>query len=125
MINYNKNKLINQTLDNYYETFSHTLDTADYVPDKFNKKISKYIFKNMKKSFKQIDKEDKIYQNKLQKRIKLKKLEKQRELKKQQRIQKEIKVKNHGRIFNFNFLKVFATKQQKKDNKRKNRKLQK
>ena len=49
MINYNKNKLINKTLDKYYETFSHTLDTADFVPEKFNIKIGKYIFKNMRK----------------------------------------------------------------------------
>ena len=55
MINFNKNKLINETLDKYYDTFSHTLDTADYVPEKFNMKISKYIFKNMKK------KKQKIY----------------------------------------------------------------
>ena len=48
MINYNKNELINTTLDKYYETFSHTLDTADYVPEKYNNKILKYIFKNMK-----------------------------------------------------------------------------
>ena len=72
MINFNKNKLINQTLDKYYETFSHTLDTADYVPDKFNDKITKYIYKNMKKSFKQIDKEDKKYQQELKKKQKLK-----------------------------------------------------
>ncbi len=39
MINYNKNKLINECLVKYYETFAHTLDTADYVPEKFNKKI--------------------------------------------------------------------------------------
>lgn len=72
MINFNKNKLINQTLDKYYETFSHTLDTADYVPDKFNDKITKYIYKNMKKSFKQIDKEDKKYQQEQKKKHKLK-----------------------------------------------------
>ena len=72
MINFNKNNLINQTLDKYYETFSHTLDTADYVPDKFNNKITKYIYKNMKKSFKQIDKEDKKYQRELKKKLKLK-----------------------------------------------------
>ena len=57
MINYNKNKLINQTLDKYYDTFSHMLDTCDYVPEKYNEKIGKYIFKNMKKHFKLIDKE--------------------------------------------------------------------
>lgn len=62
MINFNKNKLINETLDKYYETFSHTLDTADYVPEKFNVKIGKYIFKNMKKAFRRIDREDRIYQ---------------------------------------------------------------
>ncbi len=62
MINYNKNKLINTALIKYYETFSHTLDTADFVPDKYNDKILRYIFKNMKKAFKRIDKEDKIYQ---------------------------------------------------------------
>ncbi len=62
MLNYNKNKLINTCLHMYYETFSQTLDTADFVPDEYNDKISKYIFKNMKKAFKRIDKEDRIYQ---------------------------------------------------------------
>jgi len=62
VINYNKNKLINKTLDKYYETFSHMLDTSDYVPERFNNKIGKYIFKNMKKSFRLIDKEDRKFQ---------------------------------------------------------------
>jgi len=69
VINYNKNKLINKTLDKYYETFSHMLDTVDFVPEKFNDKISKYIFKNMKKAFRQIDKEDRIYQRELKKKL--------------------------------------------------------
>lgn len=72
MINYNKNKLINTALDKFYETFSHTLDTADFVPEKFNEKICKYIFKNMKKAFKRIDKEDKIYQRERLKKEKAK-----------------------------------------------------
>ena len=67
MINYNKNELINTTLDKYYETFSHTLDTSDYVPEKYNNKILKYIFKNMKKTFRVIDKEDRIYQHNVKK----------------------------------------------------------
>ena len=50
MINYNKNKLINTCLVKYYETFALTLDTADFVPEKYNKKILAYIFKNMKRS---------------------------------------------------------------------------
>ena len=62
MINYNKNKLINECLCKYYETFAHTLDTADYVPEKYNDKILAYIFKNMKKQVKKIDREDKRYQ---------------------------------------------------------------
>ena len=80
MINYNKNKLINTTLEKYYETFSCTLDTVDFVPEKYNKKICKYIFKNMKKAFKKIDREDRAYQRAFNK--------KQREKKK---LQKAIK----------------------------------
>ena len=72
MVNYNKNKLINKTLDEYYNTFSHTLDTCDFVPQKFNDKISKYIFKNMKKSFAKIDKEDRKFQKEFNKKLKLK-----------------------------------------------------
>ena len=61
MINFNKNKLINETLDKFYDTFSHTLNTADYVPEKFNIKICRYIFKNMKVAFRKIDREDKKF----------------------------------------------------------------
>ena len=75
MINFSKNKLINKTLDKYYETFSHTLDTADYVPEKFNNKIHKYIYKNMKKAFRQIYKEDRLYQKDLKRKLKLKQQE--------------------------------------------------
>lgn len=69
-MNYNKNKIINKTLDKFYETFSHTLDTEDFVPEKYNIKVCKYIFKNMKKSFKKIDKEDRIYQRMLRQKEK-------------------------------------------------------
>lgn len=62
MLNYNKNKLINECLCKYYETFAHTLDTADFVPENYNAKILAYIFKNMKRAFKRLDKEDKRYQ---------------------------------------------------------------
>lgn len=78
MINYNKNKLINETLDKYYDSFSHTLDTADYVPEKFNKKICKYIFKNMKKAFRKIDKEDRRYQRIFNHKLKVKDREKRK-----------------------------------------------
>ena len=82
MINYNKNKLINETLLKYYETFEHTLDTVDFVPQKYNTKICKYIFKNLKSTFKKIDKEDKKYQKEFNKKIKDKeKLKKNKEVK--------------------------------------------
>lgn len=67
MINYNKNKLVDECLDTFYETFRHTIDTSDYVPEKYNKKILKYIFKNMKRQFKKLDREDKQYQRMLAK----------------------------------------------------------
>lgn len=62
MANYHKNKLINKALETYYETFSRTLDTADFVPEKYNDKILLYIFKNMRRTFRQIDREERKYQ---------------------------------------------------------------
>ena len=71
MINYNKNELINECLVRYYDTFEHTLDTADYVPEKYNAKILKYIFKNLKRQFRKLDKEDNRYQRQLKKQARL------------------------------------------------------
>lgn len=61
-LNYHKNTLINRCLSEYYNTFSLTLDTADFVPNKYNDKIRKYIFKCMKKHLRLLDKADKRYQ---------------------------------------------------------------
>ena len=72
MINYNKNKLVNTCLGKYYETFALTLDTADFVPEKYNKKILAYIFKNLKRQFRKIDREDRKYQKALRMAEKLK-----------------------------------------------------
>ena len=72
MLNYNKNKLINECLEKYYETFARTLDTADFVPEAYNAKINDYIFKNMRKAFKKVDKEDKRFQKAFRKRAKAK-----------------------------------------------------
>lgn len=81
MINFNKNKLINETLDKFYDTFSHTLNTADYVPEKYNMKICRYIFKNMKVAFRKIDREDRKFQRAFKKKVKEKlKLKKHKEL---------------------------------------------
>lgn len=67
MLNYNKNKLINECLCKYYETFARTLDTADFVPNEYNERIVGYIYKNMRKAFKRVDKEDKRYQKAVRK----------------------------------------------------------
>lgn len=67
-INYNKNKLVNTCLETYYETFARTLDTADFVPEKYNKKILAYIFKNMKRQFRRLDKADAQYQRAVRKK---------------------------------------------------------
>ena len=72
MINYNKNNLVNTCLEKYYETFSRTLDTADFVPEKYNKRILAYIFKNMRRQFKRIDKADKSFQKDVAKKERLK-----------------------------------------------------
>jgi len=101
MINYNKNKQINEMLTVFYQTFSHTLDTADYVPEKFNLKICKYIFKNMKTAFRKIDREDRKYQRivnkKAKERLTLKK-KKQIELRKQSKVNEQ----EHGADSNNN-----------------------
>ena len=72
MINYNKNKLINTCLETYYDTFSRTLDTADFVPERYNKKILAYIFKNMKRQFRRLDREDRRNPRDIRKKERLK-----------------------------------------------------
>ena len=62
MIDYKDNDLIDECLVRFYETFKHTLDTADYVPKKYNDKILKYIFKRLNRKFKQIDRACKMYE---------------------------------------------------------------
>jgi len=52
-----KNEIINEVLRQYFVTFEMTLDTAEYVPAKYGKKIHKFIFKNMKQKFKQVNRE--------------------------------------------------------------------
>lgn len=50
-----KNEIINEILKNYYNTFSLTLDTSDFVPEKYNKRIRRFIFKNMRSKFKEVN----------------------------------------------------------------------
>ena len=41
---FTKNELINEVLDKHFETWQHTLDTADFVPQRYLKFIDKLIF---------------------------------------------------------------------------------
>jgi len=50
-----KNELIDEVLRRYFATFQITLDTADYVPAKYGKKIHKFIFKNMKAKMREVN----------------------------------------------------------------------
>ena len=52
-----KNDLIDEVLRKYFATFAITLDTAEFVPAKYGKKIHKFIFKNMRQKFRQINRE--------------------------------------------------------------------
>jgi len=52
---FNKNELINKTLDEFANTWAHTLDTEDFINPKSLKRIDKYIDKNLKSKFSEID----------------------------------------------------------------------
>ena len=79
---FKKNELINAVLDEYYNTFSKTLDTSDYVPQKYNKKIIRYIYKNLKKKFKCVNKEyRKFVKTEKKKNKKILRLERKRKIK--------------------------------------------
>ena len=54
-MDFNKNKLINEVLDHNFETWSHTLDTHNFVSEKYLSKMDNFIFENMKRQFKQAD----------------------------------------------------------------------
>jgi hypothetical protein len=58
---FHKNELIDNVLQRNYQTFSLTLNTSEFVAQKYNDKISKYIFKNMRKEFREIDRLDRKY----------------------------------------------------------------
>ena len=71
-MDFKKNDLIDKVLKRYYDTFSLTLDTYEFVPEKFNHEILKIIFKEMKKSLKRINREyrklhkEECFSNKMQ-----------------------------------------------------------
>lgn len=61
-VNYNENDLLDELHARFFQSFALTLDTADYVPDKYIDKVYKRIYKAQKKQYKKIGKTDKAYQ---------------------------------------------------------------
>ena len=72
-LNYHKNDIMDECVKRYLQSFAVTLNAVEYVPKPYLKKILKYIFKNMKKAFKRIDREDRKYQRQFNKKQKSKK----------------------------------------------------
>ena len=54
-MNFKKNELINEVLLNNFATWQCTENTADFVPEKYLKKIDKMVFENVKKQMKEVD----------------------------------------------------------------------
>lgn len=68
-----KNRLMQETLIEHYKTFSLTLDTQDFVPSKYCKKIHKTLFKDLKRSIKLNVKETRYYNKQEKRKIRKKK----------------------------------------------------
>ena len=54
-MNFKKNELINEVLLNNFATWQCTENTANFVPEKYLKKIDKMVFENVKKQMKEVD----------------------------------------------------------------------
>lgn len=52
---FNKNDLINAVLDKHFDTWMHTLNTADFVPKKYLNYVDRIVFENLKKKLKEVD----------------------------------------------------------------------
>lgn len=61
-MNYNKNDLIDRTLNRYIVSYETLLETEDCIPIQVQQEISKYIFKCLRKDFKNINRENRYYQ---------------------------------------------------------------
>ena len=54
-MNFKMNELMNEVMDHNFETWSHTLNTADFVKPKFLNKIDGMVFVNLKKQLKEAE----------------------------------------------------------------------
>lgn len=51
---FNKNKLMEETIDKYMNTWAMLIDTEDFVKEKYLDRIDKVIYKNLQKKLKEI-----------------------------------------------------------------------
>lgn len=64
-MNFNLNDNIDKVLDRFYQTYSLTNGTADFVPESSMKLIDKQIDRAMRSAFKLVEKENKAFQKAL------------------------------------------------------------
>ncbi len=105
-MNFKMNELMNEVMDHNFETWSHVLNTTDFVNAKFLNKIDGMIFGNMKKQLKEaeiyclLDKQDQGFKLGFFQKLRicfsgLRPLyETEKLLKEQEKVSCEVKVKN-------------------------------
>lgn len=74
MINYHDFDLMQECMRRYYELYSKTLDTSDYVPKDSNQLIFNVIDKFMRKKIRDIKREERRYKRMLKRLIRLGKI---------------------------------------------------
>ena len=92
-INYNEIDLLDELHARFFQSYAVTLDTADYVPQKYLDKVCKRIYKSQKKMYKKIGKTDKAYQAWFKERLPALIAERQ-QMQLQQQLQKKDENKN-------------------------------
>ena len=69
-MNFHRNDLIDKVLERNFESFEITVDTVDYVPKRYLKKIYRIIYRNLKRQIRWAKLEDRAYQRKLRQKDK-------------------------------------------------------
>ncbi len=72
-MNFNMNDLMDAVNIRFFDSFCHTLDVRDYVPERYLVKTEQFIFKCMRKAWKKIARENRRYQKEQAKLCKLEK----------------------------------------------------
>lgn len=67
-MNFNMNDLMDAVNIRFFDSFCHTLDVRDYVPERYLVQTEQFIFKCMRKAWKKIAREDKRYQKELKRK---------------------------------------------------------